>query len=452
MSRWRAAPPSSMECDPPSTTGPTRYPLRHGAPRPSPFSLAAYQLVPSSNEHNFTYGRGMHSRSSSWSSFQVPNLHLPPSHPSPTAYTNFIGQRSQSPTLPVELYRLIVAYVPSAHDLCTLARVSRSFQAEAERVLYHTLHLRHHIKTIAQCQRLAGQPRLARYVRRLSIIIDQYTPLEYISNALAACSNLRSLTLRGAPWSDYTKVLDAVCSTRIREFTCHARGEAGVVRFLERQTELEQVDLEAQSFDFESLSPLAARKLWSFTGCLTTAAAIVPSRPIRRLTLTSDLANDATVRAVEKLSLGLGDVEALDIRMGVLRNPMSWSILESVFISLRGLRFLGVCSLDCARHPSFPYYIMGLPNLQTIVFGTGTDDYVKYDERVQLELVIISLSVWKHDWIWTRDISHVADWNSITANGGTGASEWWGMVSHEPINLEELAKLHVDIPTSPPTP
>lgn len=149
MSRWRAAPPSSMECDPPSTTGPTRYPLRHGAPRPSPFS-----------------GRGMHSRSSSWSSFQVPNLHLPPSHPSPTAYTNFIGQRSQSPTLPVELYRLIVAYVPSAHDLCTLARVSRSFQAEAERVLYHTLHLRHHIKTIAQCQRLAGQPRLARYVRR----------------------------------------------------------------------------------------------------------------------------------------------------------------------------------------------------------------------------------------------------------------------------------------------
>lgn len=174
-------------------------------------------------------------------------------------------------------------------------------------------------------------------------------PSRTLCSPIAACSNLRSLTLRGAPWSDYTKVLDAVCSTRIREFTCHARGEAGVVRFLERQTELEQVDLEAQSFDFESLSPLAARKLWSFTGCLTTAAAIVPSRPIRRLTLTSDLANDATVRAVEKLSLGLGDVEALDIRMGVLRNPMSWSILESVFISLRGLRFLGVCSLDCAR-------------------------------------------------------------------------------------------------------
>ena len=110
---------------------------------------------------------------------------------------------------------------------------------------------------------------------------------------------------------------------------------------------------------------------------------------------------------------------------------------------------------------------MGLPNLQTIVFGTGTDDYAKYDERLQLELVsrlgqscesltqvIISLALWKHDWIWTRDISHVAGWNSPPphSNGGAGASEWWGMVSNEPINLEQLAKLHVDIPPTPPTP
>jgi len=47
------------------------------------------------------------------------------------------------PTLPVELYRQIVQYVVSQRDLCTLARVSRAFQAEAERVLYHSISLRH---------------------------------------------------------------------------------------------------------------------------------------------------------------------------------------------------------------------------------------------------------------------------------------------------------------------
>jgi len=27
------------------------------------------------------------------------------------------------------------------------------------------------------------------------------------------------------------------------------------------------------------------------------------------------------------------------------------------------------------QHPSFPFYIMGLVHLQTLVFGTSTDDY-----------------------------------------------------------------------------
>jgi hypothetical protein len=183
----------------------------------------------------------------------------------------------------------------------------------------------------------------------LSIILDQYTPLEPIARALHACRNLRHLALRGTPWSDYSKVLDAVTSTDIRELTCHARGEAGVVRFLERQPKLVEVDFGPHGFDLENLSHGSAGNLASFTGWLTTAAAIVPGRPVRQLTLTSDMANDATARAVHRLSEGDGDVAVLDIRMGVVRNPMPWTILESVFTSLRGLRFLGVCSLDCAK-------------------------------------------------------------------------------------------------------
>jgi hypothetical protein len=112
---------------------------------------------------------------------------------------------------------------------------------------------------------------------------------------------------------------------------------------------LEEVDFGAHGFELETLSPHAVQNLQVFTGWLTTAATLVPGRPIRRLALTSDMANDETVRAVKSLSKGSVEVEVLDIRIGVLRNPIPWIILEGIFTSLRGLRYLGVCSLECAR-------------------------------------------------------------------------------------------------------
>jgi hypothetical protein len=358
MSRWRAAPPSTGRMDweqsnpgaPGGLTNSPHLPLPRPQHYSSPLSLASYRLLGPSNSdaystrrpsiHGQSYESPLSPITSTPSSRTFPH-HLQPHHPPP--------QSQRQSTLPVELYRQIVQYVTSQRDLCALARVSRAFQLEAERVLYHSLQLRHHIKTLWRCESLATQPRLAAYVRRLSIIIDQYTPLDSIARALASCQNLRHLALRGAPWSDYSKVLDSVGSMEIREFTCHARGEAGVVRFLERQKYLEEIDFEAHAFDLDNLSLNAARDLKVFTGWLTTAATIVPGRPVRLLNLTSDMTNDATVRAVQKLSEVNGEIEALDIRMGVLRNPISWAILESVFISMRGIRFLGVISLDCAR-------------------------------------------------------------------------------------------------------
>lgn len=94
----------------------------------------------------------------------------------------------------------------------------------------------------------------------------------------------------------------------------------------------------------------------------------------------------------------------------------------------------------------FPHLLSNLPNLQAIVFGTGTDDYAKYDESLQRQLVkylgthcpsltqvVISLTNWRNDWIWTRDAEDLED--------GMGVDEWLGMVSHEPVNLEEMSKM-----------
>jgi hypothetical protein len=93
----------------------------------------------------------------------------------------------------------------------------------------------------------------------------------------------------------------------------------------------------------------------------------------------------------------------------------------------------------------FAHLISQLPNLQAIVFGTSPDDYAKHDEGVQLQLVeylgktcpalthvVISLTNWHEDWIWTRD-SDCGDMDDLGAT-------WLGIVSKEPVNLEDLAR------------
>jgi hypothetical protein len=427
MSRWCAAPPSTgVIIDWGQAFSPTEVSDTRPSHYSSPLSLESYRLIRANDVFSAPI--------SPKQSYEQPSPHL---------------------TLPVELYRQIIQYVTSNHDICSLARVSHAFQIEAERVLYHSLHLRHHIKTLWRCESLSSQPRLALYVQRLSIILDQYTPLEPIARALNACRNLRHLALRGAPWSDYSKVLDAVTSMDIREFTCHARGEAGVVRFLERQSNMVEVDLEAHGFDLESLSQDSVNNLTTFTGWLTTAAAIVPGRPVRQLTLTSDMANDATVRAVHRLSKGEEDVTVLDIRMGVLRNPMPWTILESIFTSLKGLRFLGVCSLDCAKVNSFSRHCTPTngrlhstrPSHSTLwdcrIFRLSCSAQEPTITRNTMKNCNPTWSIdWgKRDWIWTRDTTQRPSWNSSWNGQG---QEWRGTIANERINLEELARLHVD--------
>lgn len=259
------------------------------------------------------------------------------------------------PTLPVELYRLIVSNITSTHDLCVLTRVSKSWQIESERILYHTLTLRRALDIIWRAQCLVSRPSLSSHVRTLSITLDQYTPLDPISRILAACSRLRCLSIRGAVWSDYSSVLDAVPQhTRLREFGCHTRGEAGIVRFLSRQPEIEQLDLSAHAFELEDLPPSSLPKLRSFNGWLATAAALARGgRPLRRLKLMDDSREEDVPELLAGLQQVDGEITTLEILMGVLRNPIEWSALESMLVSLKGLRFLGVCSLECTRVSGF---------------------------------------------------------------------------------------------------
>lgn len=126
--------------------------------------------------------------------------------------------------------------------------------------------------------RVARYPTTTSSLRSELSIIIQYTPLDSIGRALHACSGLRYLALRGALWSNYSKVLDAVSSMDICEFTCHSGAEAGIIRFLERQSQLEKFNFEANGFDLENLSPSAAGNLGVFTEWLAAASHVLEGR------------------------------------------------------------------------------------------------------------------------------------------------------------------------------
>jgi hypothetical protein len=272
-----------------------------------------------------------------------------PSSPLPTPPPN----DRPRPTLPIELYRLIATNVTSTYDLCTLSRVSKAWQKESERILYHTLTLRRALDLIWRSQCLLSRPSLSAHIRKLSITLSQYTPLGLVSRILAACTRLRVLYIQGIVWADYSCVLDSVATnTQLRAFGCHTRGEAGVVRFLARQPDLERLDLSVHAFDLDDLPPHALPRLRVFTGWLTTAAALARGgrrRPLRRLTLVDDSPEREMCELLGQLHRAGASLVALDLRVGVLRNPIAWAALESVVFSLGNLRFFGICSLECTR-------------------------------------------------------------------------------------------------------
>lgn len=263
------------------------------------------------------------------------------------------------PTLPIELYRLIATNIKSTHDLCTLSRVSKAWQRESESILYHTLTLRRALDITWRSQSFVSRPSLSLYVRKLSITLNQYIPLKCVSRILAGCARLCVLYIRGIVWADYSRVLESIPpGTLLREFGCHTRGEAGVIRFLSRQPQLEQLDLSAHAFELDALPPDALRNLTVFRGWLTTAAALARGprgqgqtrRPLRRLTLIDDSPDQDVHELLGQLSQQTGaSIIALELRISLLRSPIAWPALEGVLLSLSSLRFLGLCGLECTR-------------------------------------------------------------------------------------------------------
>jgi hypothetical protein len=162
-----------------------------------------------------------------------------------------------STSIPVELYRPVLESAGSRSDLCVAARVSRSMQHEAERLIYQTIELRTLVEIVPAFRTLSKTARFDLYVTTLSIDIPKYhdpsaprkslTPLlrsftGLISRTLQLLRNLKHLHVSEIYGSNYSwKFLP--CNFRLRTFTFTPLRSHDVVPFLHQQTDLQQLTL-----------------------------------------------------------------------------------------------------------------------------------------------------------------------------------------------------------------
>jgi hypothetical protein len=152
------------------------------------------------------------------------------------------------PALPMELYRPIFQEIDSKGELCSLSRVSRSMQAEAERLLYHKLELMGNRDIIMICERIRSTPRIRPYVRECQLkahwdrspcLRSFYTLVAF---ALSKLTNLRRLAILDAFGFliTFTWILKN-CRFKLRKFQSHLKFDRNLLSFLESQVELKDL-------------------------------------------------------------------------------------------------------------------------------------------------------------------------------------------------------------------
>ena len=165
-----------------------------------------------------------------------------------------------------EAYQLIIRHVGNRSDLCTLARVSKSFQRAAEPSLYNTLVMRDARKTTKLCSVLSAQDRLAVLVDALTVFAaaahsdseesgrseedqsDESDPAlpedfwDLLSAALRRMKRLRFLNMHINGDSDRAWILRG-CTFQLRAFHSDFAWDSDLANFLNSQNLLKDLFL-----------------------------------------------------------------------------------------------------------------------------------------------------------------------------------------------------------------
>lgn len=287
--------------------------------------------------------------------------------------------------VPLGVYRLIVKYVGSRADLCTLCRINKEFQRVAEQALYNTIYASDVWDTFGMCSLFSRTPRLAAIVEDLTLFVgdeddgdsrpqsEVRLPNDFwstVSEALHQTTRLRFLNLHldnaGDPAQAW--ILDGT-AFQLRSFRCDLQWDGHLVSFLNTQTDIDDLYIVDYSVSEDTaqtstsvssaLDPAALPNLSTLECTFAEAAcALVPTRPISRLKTCFSKTRLAEKR--EELLLLFSNLietthplRSLDIADSSYSDSFSMELLASVVrlqSQVHDLRYLGTLVLPVDGH------------------------------------------------------------------------------------------------------
>jgi hypothetical protein len=161
-------------------------------------------------------------------------------------------QLAMAAAIPLELHRPIVEYMDSLRDMCAVARVCRSLQLEAERLIYRTLAPLSFVETVALCKRVTLHPRFGSYVLSLCINgtqleINREAFKRIVSSTLERMPKLQHLTIyvphdenpaNASSWLSWSNF-----NFKLRSFETSLTLDGSLLSFLDDQAELRAIKL-----------------------------------------------------------------------------------------------------------------------------------------------------------------------------------------------------------------
>ena len=319
-------------------------------------------------------------------------------------------------SIPVELWRPIIAHVPAKHDLATLAQVSRLFQLEAERVLYRALILHHADDALPHA--LAVSRRRALLVHECSLYLPAAPRKSHaLLAALARMRNLHTLSIRGPLPAAAAKGL--ALPFRLRTFCTTEPLSRPLIALLRAQPSITRLTLLHPS---PAPAPPALAAALPNAHALATltpapALAILPHRPVTHLHILA-WARAPLTDVAPRLGASAGPLRALMCAEGLDLAPADLGLLA---MHIPNLAFLGDCRLT-APLPAYLPALAALP-LRTLLVNRASPGLpARFSEPAlvralgaackRLDRVVFTQRV-TAGYVWHRDLAAAADWRIV---------------------------------------
>lgn len=320
-----------------------------------------------------------------------------------------------STSLPVELWRPVIAHVPEKDTLANLAQVSRFFQLEAERVLYRSVILTRPDDALA----------LALTSRKRALLVEECslylaptrTSKSSVSshpmlNILARMRNLTSLSIRG-PLPATIKAFSF--PFRLRTFCTTEALSRPLIALLRAQPDITRLTLLNPAL---VSTPAIAGALPNAHALATLtpapALAILPHRPVTHLHILA-WAHASLADVAPRIGASSGPLRALMCAQGLQLTPADMGL---VALHMPNLSFLGDVSLTDDVSAYLP--ALALLPLRTILINRASSGL---SARFSEPAVVRSLGR------SCRDLDRVVFTQRVTANYvweriSPGADDW----------------------------